>query len=1479
MKYKNVDLDGIITTDDNALQFVLKNRAQFKGEVPITFCGINFINEMPLKGEKNIAGYVEVLDIKETIDLALNLHPETKNIVVVVDNTTTGKGQREEIAQVESQIPELKFKYIGGDKYSTKEMLNELRALSSDTIVLLAVWLRDKNEEYVSAEEGGKAISLASKVPVYGIIDMYLNNGIVGGKILSSRDHGREAAEHLVQNLKEGFDPEDNPIHKNSINRFMFDYMQLKRWEIKLSRLPKGSIITNRPFSVYKKYKHIIWVDLLMLIAQFLLIMALVINISRRKRAEKELNLREDHYAKFFNNALVGLFRTRLSDGLFIEINDKASKYIGRKAEEIVGKMRTIDLYRKFSQRKELVSILEKEGEVTDFEVDFKLDGREVTCSLTAKAYKDKDLIEGVVIDITDRKKAEEELRKEKESVQRYLDIVNTIIIALDKAGNIILVNNRGLEILGYKEDELIGRNWFEICLPSNIRDKVRSVFEKILDGIVAPVELYENLILNKNGEEILVAWHNSIIQNSDGSINGILSSGEDISERKKYEISLMAQKKYFESMDQINNCIQNSENVNELIDRVLEKCISIFESDRTWLLYPCDINAPYWSVPMERTREGFSGAFSSGIKIPTSPEAIEVFQDALNSEFPIAYDSYTRRPLPVEAAKQFNIKAQITFAIHTKKGKPWLFGMHQCSYDRVWTLEDNRLFMEIGRRVEDGLSSLMFLNDLSDSEEKYRLLFDNPGVLVSVFDRAGHCVLMNQSLADNFVGESEGFIGKSISDLYPESADKYMKRIQDAIDSKESIKYEEDVIFPVGRRSLISYVHPVVDSNGIVISAQIISQDITSRKKAEDDLKDRELQLRLIMENMGDMISQHLPDSTITYVSASCMNLLGYRFGELINKHYNELIHSEDIQHATNVINSALQNKDENFREQYRLRHKKGNFIWVDTLGKLVFAADGSLREIQCSVRDITEKKMFEEELKKSERLMKQSVEGMLEGYALHEAIFNENGRMIDYRFLEFNPAAQEISNVRREDIVGKTALELYPHIVENGLMDKYADVMETGEASYIEDYFYYGDNMDKGLDISCFPIDNKHFVCVFRDVTEKMKVKEALIREKEKAERINEAKSEFLMNVSHDIRTPMNVISGFNELLMKTNLNEDQKKFCGMIKKKGKDLINLIEDILDISFVEKGKVRIHQSPLSLSEIFEDVRQSVQILLGDSEVVFKYDIGKDIPKRVLGDSMRLKQVLENLCGNAVKYTKKGNINLIARIEDGNIEDQYHFIRFDIEDTGIGISKDNIDHIFEPYTRFHEIGEKEYRSGVGMGLHIVHILVREMGGKVTVRSEVDKGSKFSFVLKMKEPPMPVADIKTEISDKPEADVSLAGINILVAEDDESTRALMERSFRDTECTIKFACDGEEVLEEMKKNKYDLVLMDLRMPRIDGFEATKIIREEIDKDIPILALTAHKMIFIEDDCKRAGMNGYISKPVDIDKLKRAIKDYI
>ena len=287
LKYDNVRLDAIITTDDNALRFVMDHHQDLFQNVPVAFCGINDYASFSFEGKDQFTGLVEVLDIEATINMALKLHPKTRKVYVIVDNTPTGIGQLADITDAAGRYENLEFEYLKGQDYSTVELLEQMEKVPKDSIALLTVWLRDKNNDYAPIDQTGPDIANRSGVPVYGIIDMYLGHGIVGGKLLNSETHGQLAAERIVRIL-DGEKPSSIPTVIESQNPYMFDEAQLNRWRIDLDDLPEDSIVINRTFSFYQTYRIRIWGVAGVFVFLLAVILILITNITKRKLAEQE---------------------------------------------------------------------------------------------------------------------------------------------------------------------------------------------------------------------------------------------------------------------------------------------------------------------------------------------------------------------------------------------------------------------------------------------------------------------------------------------------------------------------------------------------------------------------------------------------------------------------------------------------------------------------------------------------------------------------------------------------------------------------------------------------------------------------------------------------------------------------------------------------------------------------------------------------------------------------------------------------------------------------------------------------------------------------------------------------------------------------------------------------------------------------------------------------------------------------------------
>jgi PAS domain S-box-containing protein len=374
------------------------------------------------------------------------------------------------------------------------------------------------------------------------------------------------------------------------------------------------------------------------------------------------------------------------------------------------------------------------------------------------------------------------------------------------------------------------------------------------------------------------------------------------------------------------------------------------------------------------------------------------------------------------------------------------------------------------------------------------------------------------------------------------------------------------------------------------------------------------------------------------------------------------------------------------------------------------------------------------------------------------------------------------------------------------------------------------------------------------------------------QKAEEAVKAKQQFLSNMSHEIRTPMNAIIGFTKVVLKTDLSSKQKEYLTAIKVSGDALIVLINDILDLAKVDAGKMTFEQIPFKLETSIYAMLHLFEIKIQEKNLKLIIEYDHAIPKVLLGDPVRLHQIILNLVSNAVKFTYKGSIIVSVKLLEE--DDKKATIQFAVKDTGIGIDNAKMEKIFENFQQASS-GTSRLYGGTGLGLSIVKQLVEPQGGKISVQSEVSKGSTFSFTLcflKTQER----AEVELET---PKLDVGIENVNVLVAEDIPLNQLLMKTILDDFGFKCEIASNGEIAIDKLENNHFDVVLMDLQMPKMNGFEATEHIRTIMHSEIPIIALTADVTTVDLAKCKAVGMNDYLAKPVDENLLYSKIVSLI
>ncbi|MDY7000549.1 MAG: PAS domain S-box protein [Thermodesulfobacteriota bacterium] len=559
----------------------------------------------------------------------------------------------------------------------------------------------------------------------------------------------------------------------------------------------------------------------------------------------------------------------------------------------------------------------------------------------------------------------------------------------------------------------------------------------------------------------------------------------------------------------------------------------------------------------------------------------------------------------------------------------------------------------------------------------------------------------------------------------------------------------------------------------------------------------------------------------------------------------------------------------------------------------------DGRIKGIIGVVRDITERKRAEEVLRKSEEF----------GFSLLNnspnpiAVIN-----LDTSLRFVNPALEKLTGFSSKEIIGTKPPYPWWQDELRAKMDKDFQASVQEGADKLEEFFQKKNGEQFWVEITFTPVtcdgEFKYYLTNWVDITERKRTEESLVKAKEAAQAANRAKSRFLATISHELRTPLNGIMGLLHLIETTPLDQEQKEYVEISLNSSQGLLTIINDILSISQVEAGRIKIVEREFNLSDIVHSVIEAFKHQVAQKGVMVYCDIEESIPDILVGDGGRIRQILFNLVGNSVKFTEQGEVRVEASLLPVGDHGDNVGLLFSVSDTGMGIPDDRLEHVFEAFTQVDNSDTRRFQ-GTGLGLGIVKEFVGLMYGTIALESEEGVGTTVYFTVKVKRPgPLPKerrtalerrrtyapitpspslpAERQPESSSerritrgRRKTDMSFVSFMVLLVEDDPVSRISAMRMLEKIGHTVTAVRNGKEALAALEKDRFDVVFMDVQMPVMDGVEATEKIRSakfaSFDPNIPIVALTAHAMEGDKEKFLKAGMDLYIAKPMDMDEL--------
>lgn len=760
----------------------------------------------------------------------------------------------------------------------------------------------------------------------------------------------------------------------------------------------------------------------------------------------------------------------------------------------------------------------------------------------------------------------------------------------------------------------------------------------------------------------------------------------------------------------------------------------------------------------------------------------------------------------------------------------------------------------------------------LKESEERYRILSDSSPQGIILYAQ-GRLVYINKAGLKILGAKSDvELMGKSLLDLVEPSHRKDLsEKMREIMETGQVGELTEEKFLKMnGKIVNVEVVGVPVEINKTQ-AFQVVFRDITKRKQNEKALLLNNRALDTI--NEGIIITDpSLKNNPTVYCNPVFSKITGYSEKETIGENLRILIGKNTSKIELEKIREAI-DKGESYEGLLYNYKKNGKPFWNQLTIKPIQNEKGELTNFLGVIVDMTDQVQARDALHESREKWRSLIQNSPNTVLTIDR--NHNIQFINI------PSTK----VETDSIVGTSVYDHQLPEYKDLVKKIFSKVFETGES---EQYVSQGMNVNGELcwySSTVGPIKKKgkvvNLVINATDITKQKEHEANLIKAKENAEETQRVKQELFANISHELRTPLNVIMGMSELFTESGLTTEQGEYLNAMKLSAQNLLVIISDILDVSRIEAKKMNFENVCFDLKKLTESIIDSFKFSTMEKGLDLELNVDHKISSHVMGDSFRLSQILKNLIGNAVKFTEHGGVSVSIRLLKKKAENLK--LEFKVKDSGIGIRAEKLESIFDTFTQASLDTNRKF-GGTGLGLSIVKKLVELQGGEIYVESTPGKGSCFTFILTLKEATEnSTKEYLISKKNKRAKRKNLEGVSILMVDDNSMNRLIIKKLLGVRYgATVEAVESGKRAIEEVQNNNYDLILMDIQMPGMDGNETARCIRNEVKSDMsnaPIFALTAHASIFEKKKALESGMNDYIVKPFKPEELYSKIAKVI
>jgi PAS domain S-box-containing protein len=1012
------------------------------------------------------------------------------------------------------------------------------------------------------------------------------------------------------------------------------------------------------------------------------------------------------------------------------------------------------------------------------------------------------------------------------------LSCIGDGIISTGLTGKITYLNHVAEEILGMKSQDVLDRDFDTTILLINVDTKlpIKSPIKSALKNDTTSGLEHNTIIIAKDNRQKYVSATCSPIKKADNTTIGTVLVLRDITKLKKAE----------------NENLNGKNNFNEIFINAPVGMITI--DDKALVILANDAALTY----INQTRD-----MVIGNHFGDSFHCIGSYADERGCGYgPECSECILRKS--IELAIEYG---QATSNIEIFK---------TLIVDRIernfWFKASVTPFI-----AKDKKNAVITLMDITESKNKEIALMRSNDSIINILDQIPSLVWKtNKKVKCNYVNkvwrtytgstleEAEGYGWANT--IHPNDLDKYVVARTNAEYSMDAFQLELRIRrFDGVYRWCLIVGRPYFDLDNQYAGYLGSIYDINDQKEVEEDLR----RYRKIIDNASDIILFIDLDGRILEANKKAIETYGYTQEEL----YSLSIHK--IRENWNYTNQQLEiARQKGILFETTHRRKDGSTFQVEVNSQGTYFRDKSI--LFSVVRDITERKKAKKIIHENQIKYRSLFMNMQTGYAYYTLVYDNIHNTIDLMFIEINEAFEHLFGFTKKNIVGKRHAEVFPtskdYILNMIKSNSYK--IKLGESVYVNEY--YSVAHDKWITIAIYSPKENDIVTIITDITLMKQTELKLIAAKEAAEAANKAKSEFLANMSHEIRTPINGMVGMVDLTLLTDLTEEQRENLVTSKTCANSLLNIINDVLDFSKMEAGKLTIENINFDIVALIEETVKTHTLRVKEKRLELNYTFSSMIPQYLIGDPYRIRQILNNLISNAIKFTESGNIEVSVK-EITHFNNQVK-LRFAVTDTGIGISPEDINRLFMSFSQIETTFTKKF-GGTGLGLVISKNLVEMMGGKIGVDSVKGKGSIFYFELKLKTGHC----IEESIRPIPELTKTTKPLRILIAEDDAINQKVIRKMLHEKGHIVETANNGLEALTMYESEKYDIILMDIQMPFMSGVETVRKIREMETQGnhTPIIALTAYALQGDRERFLSLGMDEYITKPLQMNELYSAI----